>query len=274
MILKIQLSLVDGTAQEPCHLTYAPHEKIEEGVDLLTLLPPPFRNAIGSVKVELTEDGNWFTVEAQGKKEVYSVDEPLTISLTFPAEGEASWHLDLTVLPWLIEAWDMLRVSHEGLTETIQREEITEPILLSSLRKLIGGGEMDWIQDYRVDKADDQSVTISKGDASITLDHSNPQAMIGQETFAIVEDSYILTEWDPFDELPKRFRVDARDLADSLEDGEAALRVAESIQEQDPEALEIIANYMTDAAERGSQEAKDWLADYYGKTDSQYDPYV
>lgn len=45
--------------------------------------------------------------------------------------------------------------------------------------------------------------------------------------------------------------------------GEAALELANFIQEANWEALELIAEWMDVAAEKGNQEALDWLRDYY-----------
>ena len=57
------------------------------------------------------------------------------------------------------------------------------------------------------------------------------------------------------------------------EDGSASLALAEYIQEQNWEALELIAEWMNRAADRGNEEALAWLQDYYFD-DSAYDAYV
>mgnify|MGYP001520698573 CR=1 FL=1 len=43
--------------------------------------------------------------------------------------------------------------------------------------------------------------------------------------------------------------------------------IAESIAEQSPESLEIIAEYMAVADNLGSTEAHEWLRDYYNPGD-------
>ena len=45
------------------------------------------------------------------------------------------------------------------------------------------------------------------------------------------------------------------------------LLIAESIAEQSPESLEIIAEYMAVADNLGSTEAHEWLRDYYSPDD-------
>ena len=45
------------------------------------------------------------------------------------------------------------------------------------------------------------------------------------------------------------------------------LLIAESIAEQSPESLEIIAEYMAVADNLGSKEAHEWLRDYYSPGD-------
>ena len=60
---------------------------------------------------------------------------------------------------------------------------------------------------------------------------------------------------------------------DSLTDPEAAMRVADSVAEQHPEMLELIAKYMRFAAKLGSADAIAWLRDYYEDDDSRYHAY-
>lgn len=45
--------------------------------------------------------------------------------------------------------------------------------------------------------------------------------------------------------------------------GEAALALADYISEENWEALELIAEWMDVAAEKGNKEALDWLREYY-----------
>lgn len=77
-----------------------------------------------------------------------------------------------------------------------------------------------------------------------------------------------LTHWDEFFECSRQFTVDKIDW-DLMQDGDvdSALLIAESIAEQSPESLEIIAEYMAVADNLGSKEAHEWLRDYYSPGD-------
>lgn len=52
-------------------------------------------------------------------------------------------------------------------------------------------------------------------------------------------------------------------------DGEAALELANYISEENWEALELIAEWMNEAADKGNQEALDWLYDYYHQDEAE-----
>ena len=81
-------------------------------------------------------------------------------------------------------------------------------------------------------------------------------------------------EWDSIAEKPVILTFNASDFERRKEDAEAALRIAESVQEQQPELLEVIAKYMEIADELGSEEARAWLLDYYEVNDQRYHPYI
>ena len=83
-----------------------------------------------------------------------------------------------------------------------------------------------------------------------------------------------VSEWDSIAEESVTLVLNAEDFEKSKEDAEAALRIAESVQEQQPELLEIIAKYMAVADELGSEVAKAWLLDYYEVDDQRYHPYI
>ena len=98
--------------------------------------------------------------------------------------------------------------------------------------------------------------------------------VVGTEVFTLYSYSLKVEEWDPLEEVAVTFIVDDAEWADRENNAEAALSVAETIEAQLPEHLEVIAKYMTVADELGSGDAHAWLADYYGQTDSKYDAYV
>ena len=51
------------------------------------------------------------------------------------------------------------------------------------------------------------------------------------------------------------------------------MRVAESIAEQYPEMLELVAKYMTFAADLGQEDAVAWLRDYHEEGDARCHAY-
>lgn len=98
--------------------------------------------------------------------------------------------------------------------------------------------------------------------------------VVGTEIFTLTSYSLKVEEWDPLEEVTVSFIVDETEWEARETDAEAALAVAEAVEAQLPEHLEIIAKYMAAADELGSRDAHAWLADYYGQTDSKYDAYV
>lgn len=82
----------------------------------------------------------------------------------------------------------------------------------------------------------------------------------------------VINEWDSIGERPLSIRVEADVFNKSATDGEAALRVAQCFQEQHPEALEVIAEYMLRACQLGSEEAEEWLKDWHCD-DGRFDAY-
>jgi serine protease inhibitor ecotin len=83
-----------------------------------------------------------------------------------------------------------------------------------------------------------------------------------------------ITEHDEYFECERVFIIDEQDWNFSEKgDADAALRVAETIEAQAPESLEIICKYMTYADKLGSKIAHDWLYDYYVNTDEAAEPW-
>lgn len=74
----------------------------------------------------------------------------------------------------------------------------------------------------------------------------------------------IICIWDPMEGKPLNFRVDLGTLEASETDCNAAYGIAECIEQQYPEALEVISDYMRSARELGSSDAEEWLKDYLG----------
>lgn len=82
-----------------------------------------------------------------------------------------------------------------------------------------------------------------------------------------------ITEYDAVEDREVVLQVDADDYSAIESDADAAFRVAESIEEQVPELLEIVAKYMAYADNLGHKEARAWLADYYEESDQRYHAY-
>ena len=102
-------------------------------------------------------------------------------------------------------------------------------------------------------------------DTSITFIHNGTRIIFYIE---LICSQVRLTHWDEFFECSRQFTVDKIDW-DLMQDGDvdSALLIAESIAEQSPESLEIIAEYMAVADNLGSTEAHEWLRDYYNPGD-------
>lgn len=105
------------------------------------------------------------------------------------------------------------------------------------------------------------------------LDCSNSEQEIehGAESPDVLKYA-VLNEWDSLEEKPLRVCFDSMTLKRSETDAEAAYRIAAGIQEQFPEALEVIAEYMTKADKLGSSDAEEWLKDWYND-DGRFDAY-
>ena len=146
---------------------------------------------------------------------------------------------------------------------------------------------LTWSYDYRIARIhtfDKDGLAI--GDTSITFIHNGtriilsdgakyhfevPQVLPGSQGDFYIElicSQVRLTHWDEFFECSRQFTVDKIDW-DLMQDGDvdSALLIAESIAEQSPESLEIIAEYMAVADNLGSKEAHEWLRDYYSPGD-------
>ena len=67
--------------------------------------------------------------------------------------------------------------------------------------------------------------------------------------------------------IPGAYRDDGKTILEAAcgedPDGEAALALAYYIEEANWEALELIAEWMNEAADKGNEEALDWLKEYY-----------
>lgn len=163
-----------------------------------------------------------------------------------------------------------------SVTLTYSREELTRNYNLMAARNIIG----TYWPDAIVKLVDDNLVVmdIENWGNMFKVTLNQPMELdcgvVGNEIFTLMSYSLRVKEWDPVDEEFVSFIVDDVDWEARERDSAAALSVAETIQAQLPERLEIIAKYMALADKLGSKDARAWLADYYGQNDSKYDAYV
>ncbi|WP_455584480.1 hypothetical protein [Bacteroides sp.] len=190
----------------------------------------------------------------------------------------------------ITRVWDMLQMClhpEDGgcVVLTYNREEMSQGFSLMSERK-IHNKYVDW-PNVVVASLDENQIILNLGyeDADInsfTLDLENAMIdfKVGIEgnsailTLSLMSFTLKIEEYDFFEEKEKFFYVDDRDWENAQNRlPMAAQNIADSIAEQAPESLEIIAKYMEYALECGSEEAKDWLEEYYRGDDGRYDAY-
>lgn len=156
--------------------------------------------------------------------------------------------------------FDLLQVrlqSHGGgsVAVTFAREDVAVGKELIAESGVDGGA---WLP-LTVTAVGDDFVEVARGDGSwrvsVGADATADSSPQGVEVLSLMAFSVRVWQWDV--------------IAD-----EYVSFVADAVEQQLPEHLEIIADYMAVAEGLGSGEARAWLADYYGQTDSKYDPYV
>lgn len=126
--------------------------------------------------------------------------------------------------------------------------------------------ETPWIEKFRrrVVIEDEEYTNIHEVKASVEL-----------LPYVRTEDdgSTILSIWDAMEGKPLEVSVDKQTLEASETDCDAAYRIAECIEQQYPEALEVVYDYMRSARELGSSKAEEWLKEYLGDDDGRFDAY-
>lgn len=136
-----------------------------------------------------------------------------------------------------------------------------------------------------VESVDDESVVLLVGDISpvrVALDYDHTSETVhffmnGEKRLQVFTLSFFtvrIDEYDIFEDREISFYLDDIQWDKSEEgDPEAAYAIAEEIARQAPEALEIIAKYMSRAMDCGSTGAEAWLRDYHSD-DGRWDAYV
>ena len=182
--------------------------------------------------------------------------------------------LTISLIPPFQPVWDELHATWQDATSSFARGKLAQGTSLRQVLEQRGddkAGLLPFTVPYMAHNAIQLTDERNRDTVFVFLD--KPRTFKDVH-FELVSRSVQLNEWDPDAACPRQFLVDSRQWAASCDDADAALAMAESIAGQMPEALEIIARYMTLADDLGSADAHAWLADYYGTTDSKYDPYV
>lgn len=184
-------------------------------------------------------------------------------------------------LPDTVPLWDILEVSCGAEAVSIPRESLSPGCNLGvpakplnpqpSTLNLLGKLKVIRVMDI---EPSGLTLWVEGNEAKdITLDcREATEAKAGEMTFRLISHTSIINEWDMMEDKPLSIRVNTQYLRDAETDSDAAYLLAECVQEQYPEALEVIAGYMRAAYGLGSADAEEWLKDYLSG-DGRYDAY-
>lgn len=274
MILEVYLSTrADRNYSSDCF--YVAPEDVERGVRVDSILPSQYREYVKSIYVKACSDDEHVEVVSKYGSAKFSIFQKGTWDSGTIGLSYAVCEVSINFVPYLQEHWDMLLATHGGATSLMARDQMKEGMSLAGLCTSLDGTPMpgmDLEVCYMTDDRLGLYVGADKSDfIALKLGESRKlgeDASLCLETF-----STVITEWDDVEEKPVRCIVDTKDLEESLTDKDAALRVAESIEEQHPESLELVAKFMGYAADLGSEGAIAWLRDYHEADDSKYHAY-
>lgn len=278
MILSIQLST---TACDPgCNRTYEDTfyispQTLEEGVRVDYCLPSQYHGFISPIHTQTLSDGTGVEIQsADYGDRILKAGDGRTYCTPRIGLSYAYCELTISLIPPFQPVWDELHATWQDVTSSFARGELAQGTSLRQVLEQRGddkAGLLPFTVPYMTHNAIQLTDERNRDTVFVFLD--KPRTFKDVH-FELVSHSVQLNDWDPDAACPRRFLVDSRQWEASCDDAKAALAVAESIAGQMPEALEIIARYMTLADDLGSADAHAWLADYYGATDSKYDPYV
>lgn len=278
MILSIHLSTT--TCDPGCNRTYddtfyISPQTLEEGVRVDYCLPSSYHGFVRPIHAQTLSDGTGVEIQsADYGDRMLQAGDSRTYRTPRIGLSYAYCELCIELIPPYQAVWDELHATQQGATACFRREELTKGASLRQLLLQRGDDKAEQLP-FTVPYTAHNSVQLtderSRDTVFIFLD--KPRTFKDVD-FELVSHSVQLNEWDPDAACPRQFLVDSQQWAASCDNADAALAVAESIAGQMPEALEIIARYMTLADDLGSADARAWLADYYGATDSKYDAYV
>lgn len=254
---------------------YASHEEVANGVHVDRKLPSQYREHVKGIFVKTSDDGECVEVESCYGSAKFPIDKQSRWESGLIGLDYACCEVSITFTPYIQEYWDVLLTTHGGATSMIARDEIKKGMNLAGLRPSLDGTPMPGM-DLEV-----CYITHDRLGLYVGSDHHDffyvsledgPKQMT-DVTLTLESYSTLITEWDEIEDKPVQCIVDTKDFVDSLTDPEAAMRVADSVAEQHPEMLELIAKYMGFAANLGSADAIAWLRDYYEDDDSRYHAY-
>lgn len=253
------------------HYSVSP-DQVDRGIYVNALFPNSYGSFVKAIRVQTVDDGAAVQITSEYGSRKYSAYEHAQWESGSIGLSYASCKVFISLVPKYMPTWDILTVKHEGAILVFQREDIVAGAHLGTVRSRVDGSQIPWL-DTRVEFAGDSQVMLL-GPERIRVALGEPPTVVGEETYELCSFSTIVYEWDDLENKPVKFVVDTQDLTASGDDAEAALRVADSIEEQQPEMLEIVARYMEHAADLGSAEALAWLRDYHEVDDSRHHPYV
>lgn len=274
MILEICLS-TRADRNISCDHFYVSPEDVKKGVRVDYILPSQYREYVKSIYVKACGDGEHVKVVSKYGSQQYPVDQQSRWESGSIGLSYACCEISITFVPYIRDYWDVLLTTHGGVTSMIARDELQKGVNLSALRPALDGTPMPGM-DLEVCYMADDKLGLYCGqkhsDFLCLMLHEEPVHRDGV-SLALETFSTVITEWDDVEEKPVRCIVDTKDLVDSLTDKDAALRIVESVEEQYPEMLELVAKYMAFAADLGQEDAIAWLRDYYEEDDVRYHAY-
>ena len=278
MILTIQLSTT--TCDPGCNHTshdifYVAPQALEAGVRVDYYLPPAYQSFVRPIHAQTLSDGTGVEIQsADYGDRMLQVGDSRTYCTPRIGLDYAYCELTIGLIPPFQPVWDELCATRQDVTSSFARGELAPGTSLRQVLEQRGddkAGLLPFTVPYTAHNVVQLTDERNRDTVFVFLDKPR---VFKDVHFELVSRSVQLNEWDPDAACPRQFLVDSRQWAASCNDADAALAVAESIAGQMPEALEIIARYMTLADDLGSADARAWLADYYGATDSKFDAYV
>lgn len=285
MILQITLkhSFLGGESSE---VLYIGPEELEAGADIASHFSEDLRALFSPFTAKYVDDE---TLEITwGDKRcrysecddcVFNTEWLTLYKKTVTIEGDESTNEHevkafVRLVPHIESTWDLLKVTRENEIAVFRREHLKFGVDLDDEARW--GKRYDWLKKIWVLHVRTSSLTLrftELNDRDITLDcHDASEVEVNGSIFSLVSQSVIINEWDMMESKPLSIHVPKQYLKESETDRDTAYLLAECVQEQYPEALEVIADYMRKAYELGSTDAEEWLKDYHSD-DGRYDAY-